>query len=190
MPKPKAAQPAPQHSAGRKTLYTLEVRLIDGMVTESFVDKNPTVSRTIQILGNHTLEDLHGAIFGAFDRYDEHLYEFQVGGKKPHDRKALRYGDALLDDGAFDEPGLAGIAGATRMDALNLKPRAVFYYWFDFGDDWMHRIKVASIEEGAPAEPLPRVIERVGASPPQYPNNEEDDDLDDEDLDDEEKTKA
>src|SRR5512135_50291 len=32
------------------------------------------MSRTIQIRGDQTLEDLHHAIFDAFDRWDEHMY--------------------------------------------------------------------------------------------------------------------
>jgi len=32
--------------------------------------------RKIAIKGNQTLDDLHGAIFDAFDRYDDHLYSF------------------------------------------------------------------------------------------------------------------
>src|SRR5574341_1027762 len=184
MPKPRAAKLPTRQPATPKTLYTLEVRLIGGPVAESFVDKNPTVSRTIQILGTHTLEDLHGTIFAAFDRDEEHLYEFQTGGKKPHDRKALRYGHAMLAEGPFDDHGLAGFAEATSMDALNLKPRAVFFYMFDYGDDWWHRVKVTRIENAAPEGPLPRVIERVGKSPPQYPSDDEDEGFDDEDLDD------
>jgi len=40
-------------------LFTLEVALIGGPVTEEFVDENPVVSRTIEIGGDQTLEDLH-----------------------------------------------------------------------------------------------------------------------------------
>jgi len=62
-------------------LFTLEIALIGGPVAEEFADENPVVSRTIEIRGDQMLEDLHYAIFDAFDREDEHLYEFQVGGK-------------------------------------------------------------------------------------------------------------
>jgi hypothetical protein len=34
-----------------------------------------SISRTIEIRGNQTLEDLHHAIFDAFDRFDEHMDE-------------------------------------------------------------------------------------------------------------------
>ena len=61
--------------------------------------KNRVISRTIQIRGDQTLEDLHHAIFYAFGREDEHMYEFQVGGKGPMDPKARRYTLHLYDEG-------------------------------------------------------------------------------------------
>ena len=60
-------------------LSTLEVFLSDGPVSEKFARKNPAVSRTIPIRGDQTLEDLHHAVFVAFDREEEHMDEFQFG---------------------------------------------------------------------------------------------------------------
>ena len=36
----------------------------------------PKVYRIIEVAGNCTFDDLHEAIFEAFDRYDPHLYSF------------------------------------------------------------------------------------------------------------------
>src|SRR5690242_17455380 len=83
----KAGRPTGQ-SEGR--LYTLEVFIISGPVTEKFARKNPVVSRTVQMRGDQTLADLHHAIFGAFGRWEEHMYEFQFG-KGPMDPKGPRY---------------------------------------------------------------------------------------------------
>lgn len=41
-------------------------------------------------------------------------------------------------------------------------------YWFDFGDDWFHQVQVERIEQAIPTVTYPRVIKRVGKSPPQY----------------------
>src|SRR5436190_5733056 len=71
-------------------LYTLEVFLLSGQMTDKFIKKNPVVSRTIQIRGDQTLKDLHQAIFAAFGREEEHMYEFQFG-KGPMDPEADRY---------------------------------------------------------------------------------------------------
>ena len=64
----KASQPAEQ---GQVRLYTLEVFIISGPITEKFAKKNPVISRTIQIRGDQTLADLHNAIFDAFGRWEE-----------------------------------------------------------------------------------------------------------------------
>lgn len=38
----------------------------------------------------------------------------------------------------------------------------------DFGDDWFHQVQVERIEQAIPTVTYPRVIKRVGKSPPQY----------------------
>jgi hypothetical protein len=53
--------------------------------------------------------------------------------------------------------------------ARRLKP--VFGYWFDFGDNWFHQVQVMRIEQAIPTVTYPRVIKRVGKSPPQYPDD-------------------
>ena len=146
-------------------LYTLEVFIIGGPVTEKFAKRNPEISRTIQIRGDQTLEDLHHAIFEAFDRFDEHMYEFQFG-KGPNDPKGKRY----VLPSAFDsgEPNVAGDVAETTIDSLGLKVDQAFGYWFDFGDDWWHQINVVAIDDKVPKGKYPKVVKRVGKSPPQY----------------------
>ncbi len=91
--------------------YNLEVRLVGGMVTEGFVEKSPVISRTIEILGDQTLE------------------------------------------------------------SLGLRVRKQIDYRFDYGDEWWHKITVGKIGEASGRCKYPRVTERVGRSPPQYPNS-------------------
>jgi hypothetical protein len=61
-------------------IYTLEVFIIAGPVDAKFVKKNPIISRTPEIREDQSFAQLHKIIFKAFDRFDEHLCEFQVGG--------------------------------------------------------------------------------------------------------------
>ena len=169
--KPAKASKSTGQAEGR--LYTLEVFLLSGPVSEKFAKKNPVVSRTIQMQGDQTLEDLHHTVFDAFGRWEEHLYEFQFG-KGPMDPKARRYvlprayGTDLRDD---NPP--AGRVDQTTLDSLGLKVGDRFGYWFDFGDDWWHQINVEAIEDKAPSGKLPRVSKRVGKSPPQYADEDE-----------------
>lgn len=144
-------------------IYTLEVFIILGPITKAFFKKNPVVSRTIEIRGDQSLELLHDAIFRAFDREDQHMYEFQIGGKGPNDPKAKRYGLTIYQDAELE-----GDVGQTAIDDLKLKKDEAFGYWFDFGDDWWHQINVVSIENKSPRGRYPRITNRIGKSPPQY----------------------
>ena len=128
-------------------LYTLEVFLFGGPTTERFIKENPVVSRTIQIKGNQTLEDLHDMIFDAFDRWEEHMYEFQIGGEKPMDPKAKQYVLPMeFELSGLDPHDPAGDLTKTTIDSLELKVNRSFGYWFDFGDDWWHQINVIAIQ--------------------------------------------
>ncbi len=156
-----------QIAEASKLLYVLKISIFDGPLTEAFVKKNPEMSRVIEIQGGQTLKELHGAIFAAFDREEEHMYEFQVGGTGPNDPNADRYVLAVaMDDDFGTKP--AGDVAKTAIAALDLEIDESFGYWFDFGDDWWHQVSVEAIEEPAAKVKYPRVTERVGASPPQY----------------------
>ncbi len=155
-------------TGGDQRLYTLEVSLLSGPVTGTFIRKNPMIARAIQIRGEQTLEDLHHAIFEAFDREEEHMYEFQVGGKGPMDRRARRYVLPWALDEPFSRRKPAGDLTLTAVESLGLKVDDAFGYWFDFGDDWWHQINVVAIEDAAPRGRYPKVTKRVGKSPPQY----------------------
>lgn len=153
-------------------IYTLEVFIILGLVSRKFAEKNPIMSRTIEIRGDQTLEELHKIIFKAFNRFEEHLYEFQVGGKGPQDPKARRYSFSSTDDEIMGGK-LTGDVRETVIDDLKLKKDAAFAYWFDFGDDWWHQINVIAIEQKTPKGKYPKITDRVGKSPPQYVDADE-----------------
>jgi hypothetical protein len=166
----KATSPAPSCSQANRdptpppaNLYVLSVYLLGGPVSAKFTNKR--IMRAIEIRGDQTLEQLHHAIFKAFERSDDHLYEFQFG-KRPFDPDGPNYGLPNPDHGKQGD----GDARTTKLDDLDLKPGRVFGYWFDFGDDWFHQIDVDRIESAVPTVTYPRVIRRVGKSPPQYPD--------------------
>ncbi|MHB8861194.1 MAG: IS1096 element passenger TnpR family protein [Pirellulaceae bacterium] len=152
---------SPMRLAPPGSLYTLTVYLTSGPVSGKFANKE--VSRKMEIRGDQTLHQLHEAIFHAYDRFDEHLYEFQFG-RRPFDPDGPNYG---IPESRKRRQGY-GDARTTRMDDLALKPDRVFGYWFDSGDNWFHQVQVESIDQAIPTVPYPRVIKRVGKSPPQY----------------------
>lgn len=143
------------------SLYVLNVYMIQGPTSDKFAHKE--VSRAIEIRGDQTLHELHEAIFQAYDRWDQHLYEFQFG-RRPFDPDGPNYG---LPDSRENESKSLN-ARTTLLDELGLTPERAFGYWFDFGDDWYHQILVERIDDAIPTVTYPRVTRRVGKSPPQY----------------------
>ena len=162
----KGPRPRPDPNA---TLYVLKVALAG--------DKR--IWRRIAIRSDQTLEDLHAAIFRAFDRFDEHLYSFYLPPPGARGRAALR--DAVEYTSPFmleeaDPFGGAPVhdAGITAIGSLGLAAPRTLRYLFDFGDSWWHDITVEQTDGTPGPGKYPRVIEKHGASPPQYPDSEED----------------
>jgi len=148
-------------------------------MTDAFVRANPVVSRTIEIRADQTLNQLHRAIFEALDRWDDcHLHEFHLG-REPRDRHARRYvlPFAFDDPQDLDEEPAAGSVTQTRLGGLGLEVGSVFWYWYDFGDNWYHELRVLAIGEAGPKVKYPRVVASVGDSPPQYVNWDEEEEV-------------
>jgi hypothetical protein len=141
-------------------LYVVSIFLVSGPTSKKFANKE--ISRAIEIRGDQTLEQLHFAIFKAYERWDDHLYEFQFG-KRPLDPDGPNYG---VPSPRARKKG-DGDARTTQLDDLDLNPGRVFGYSFDFGDDWYHQLQVDRIEKAIPTVTYPRVIRRGGKSPPQ-----------------------
>jgi hypothetical protein len=157
----RSRRPTSRSPAPPANLYVLSVWLLMGPVSEKFAKK--PCGRVIEIRGNQTLEQLHQTIFDAYDRWEGHLYEFQFG-KRPFDPKGPTYAPGRSSPGTKRH----GDAINTTLDQLHLKPGRVFGYQFDFGDNWFHQVDVERIEKAIPTVTYPRVIKRIGTSPPQY----------------------
>jgi hypothetical protein len=160
----KKAKPTPAQAS---RMYTLQVYLQDGPISDAYAGQE--ISRQIDILGHQTLHHLHQAIFNAFERWEEHLYEFNLG-EGPEDRSQVYFyqGGWDADDHDTEDPE------ATTLDDLDLSVGRYFGYTFDMGDSWEHVIEVVSITEEAGKGTYPRVSKKVGAAPPQYPDDDED----------------
>ena len=160
-----AAIPMADHpTSPPANLFVLSVILVGGPIARKYANKE--TSRVIEIRGDQTLHQLHGAIFSAYDRWDDHLYEFQLG-KRPFDPEGPNYSLQIRKERGKNN---GGDAKTTKLDDLNLQPERVFGYWFDFGDDWYHQIQVERVETAIVTVAYPRVIRRKGKSPPQYPD--------------------
>ena len=125
-----------------RTVHTLKV---------SLRDMKPPVWRRLQVPSITTLPELHRIIQIAMGWYDCHLHQFEVHGTYFADPAHL------LDD-AMDE-------SRSRLTRLQSGDR--FTYWYDFGDDWYHDIRVESVDPADPALTYPRCVAGRRACPPE-----------------------
>jgi len=144
-------------------VYSLKVRLTGGPLTEAFQKANPLVERTIEMRGDQTLHELHKAIFRAFEREEERLYQFDFEATA-HDPVAKVF-VRQKTDGVQNER----IAADQTLMFLRLKVADTFQYLFDFEANWKHAIDVLAIEREATGARYPRIKDEVGASPLQLP---------------------
>ncbi|MFH1721423.1 MAG: plasmid pRiA4b ORF-3 family protein [Candidatus Altiarchaeota archaeon] len=139
------------------------------------------VWRAIAVRGDQTLDDLHEAIFTAFDRDEEHLYSFYRGkSRRKYDVEYVHH-YALEDispiykdirDSLPPRPSVYD-AAKTRVDSVGFSEREKFWYLFDCGDCWEHIITVKKIIPVDKKTRYPRIIDQKGESPEQYPDIED-----------------
>jgi hypothetical protein len=137
------------------------------------------VWRRIAVRSDQTLDRLHAGIFDAFDRFDEHLYSFYIlppGSKASRNlHNAIEYTSPIM----IEEPDPFGWhetrdASRTTLGSLGLGPGAKLRYLFDFGDAWWHDITVEQTDGTPGRGRYPRVVLKIGDSPPQYSDSQDD----------------
>ncbi len=116
----------------------------------------PPIWRRIQVPETITLGELHIILQAAMGWQVAHLHQFTFGDTS--------FGSADVDD--FGEMGYDDEAGVPLASLLSKKGEA-FSYEYDFGDSWVHTIKV---EKTVPAESgsvYPRCTTGRRACPPE-----------------------
>ncbi|MBT8360325.1 MAG: plasmid pRiA4b ORF-3 family protein [Deltaproteobacteria bacterium] len=131
--------------------------------------------RRIEILGSQSLDQLHETIFQAFDRDDPHMYSFYLTKAGSKSRKRFAEAPEFTHPFAIEEDFGWGYkklqdATKTKISELQLVKKGTFEYLFDFGDEWLHQITVEKILDLYPSEDYPKITEKKGSSPPQYPD--------------------
>jgi hypothetical protein len=64
-------------------------------------------------------------------------------------------------------------AGKACLDALDLSRGTVWYYLFDFGDEWWHELTVTDVKTEQEGARYPRIAKSNGEAPPQYVDMED-----------------
>lgn len=119
----------------------------------------PPVWRRIEVPGDVTLARLHAIIQRVMGWEDYHMWSFQVG------KIEYQTGSGeMFDFGGGPRP--CSPAGTTLEQATEGR-RITFRYWYDFGDDWFHALKVERVAGPEPGAIYPRCLEGARACPPE-----------------------
>ncbi len=105
-----------------------------------------------------TLDVLHEIIQSAMGWQNCHLHEFRAGDE--------RFTAAEMEEfGEFDEQ--ARKEGEVFLSELVEDGNKTLHYWYDFGDDWRHTIKIEKTLEPQPEDRYPACITGARACPPE-----------------------
>ncbi len=118
-------------------------------------DVEPLVLRRIEIPFDIRLDRLHEVLQAAMGWTNSHLYEISAGDT----------GWGLTDPDWPDGPLDARKAKLDRV--VEDTGAKTLRYLYDFGDGWMHTIKIERLVDPVPGERYPRLLEATGRCPPE-----------------------
>jgi hypothetical protein len=125
--------------------------------------------RRIELRGDQTLHDLHLGIQETFGFGDDHLYSFFLSNKAWDSASEYASPFRELEEHEDERDAMY------RLAEIPLKPRKRFLYLFDYGDDWRFSVTTEAIVPDGVVKGTryPRVTERYGEAPAQYPTWDE-----------------
>ncbi|MFI5457623.1 MAG: plasmid pRiA4b ORF-3 family protein [Isosphaerales bacterium] len=116
------------------------------------------VWRLIAMPADAALDDLVGLILRSVNFDSDHLYKFT-------------YRDRLGTDVSISHPAMDEDPGTDRVSigTLPLDPGQTMELLYDFGDEWAFTIKLERIDPPGARKKAPRILEKHGKAPKQYP---------------------
>lgn len=120
----------------------------------SLEDTKPEVWRTVVVPSTMSLKKLHIVIQMAMGWESYHLFDFEIGG--------VRYGEP--DEYGFDTTPVKSLNSRIGKAVSGVK---TFKYVYDYGDNWVHQIKVVGKSSVPASLKLPACIGGENACPPE-----------------------
>ncbi|MCC6929481.1 MAG: plasmid pRiA4b ORF-3 family protein [Gemmatimonadaceae bacterium] len=135
----------PKRARAKSPPRILELRI-------ALQDIAPEIWRQVLVPDAFTLDEVHRVIQECFGWLDYHLYSFLLDGveyEAPHE-------DAEGRD-----------ATRTSLASLALQPDSRLEYTYDFGDNWVHDIRLVATHAPHPDVPYPWCVDGARAGPPE-----------------------
>jgi Plasmid pRiA4b ORF-3-like protein len=123
--------------------------------------RGQSVWRRLTVPPDISLDELAGTILDAFKFDDDHLYDFRYRDQRG---KTRVYNHPYTDDGPF--------ATEITVGQTDLAVKEEMLFTFDYGDDWQFGVRLERVETGVCRLRRPRVVEKAGRAPRQYPQSE------------------
>jgi hypothetical protein len=115
---------------------------------------SPLIWRRLLVRSDSTVAQLHEALQVVFGWDDEHLNRFEIRGREY----------AVYRDGG----GMIGIdARGVRLDSLGLRRLERFVYEYDFGDGWIHDLRLETTLPLNPRKSYPICVTGKCSAPPE-----------------------
>lgn len=115
----------------------------------------PVIWRRVHVRSDITLGKLHDVIQIAMGWTDSHLHEFAIGGERYSQRGMFEeFGDSVADEKRVRLGHVAAL-------------QSRFVYEYDFGDDWVHEVKVEKILAFHAGMKTPHCVAGKYACPPE-----------------------
>jgi hypothetical protein len=142
----------------------------DTFIVRAALDGEASVYRDVEIEASKSLYKLAETIVSAFDFDFDHAFGFYSGAPYAAKRKFPIY-ELFADMGEAD----AGILGVKKTKISEAFPAVghSLTFLFDYGDDWLFRVKLKGTGKKVPKVRYPRIVESKGEAPEQYPDPDE-----------------
>ncbi len=137
-----------KNASSKKPISTLQLKIeLSGI--------KPVIWRRVLVPETIALPKLHLVIQAAMGWMDCHLHEFEIVGE--------RFGMPDPDWGMGDGPTSEARVKLNKA----LKGMTSFYYIYDFGDNWRHKIKIEKVFSEDVGMALPLCVAGERACPPE-----------------------
>lgn len=130
-------------------IYTIKITLMGA---------RPPIWRRVAVRGNMTLARLHDVIQSVMGWEECHLHEFRT--------KRARYGPPYPDTGWDMDMETLDERKVKLCDVLS-RPKEQMEYEYDFGDGWLHRLRVEKVGPPDPGVRYPVCLAGKLACPPE-----------------------
>lgn len=173
---PRTPSKVPSASGRPRAVATRRSAPQDLVLHVALADISPPIWRRVRVPDRLTLHQLHRVLQLVFGWMDYHLYEFrpveEARGRRPRGQPVdetprLRW---ALPDPEWDDPTLVETRDSrtTTLRDLALARGAELAYVYDFGDDWLHHIRVEKVSPSRdPDGALPSLLDGARNGPPE-----------------------